>query len=394
VRVRLFELRLLAAALTVLWTLGGFIVLIAYRPGGPWDVLVGASALLPLLLSVAGLVWPPLVTSGRGSAGVFWLGLLAGLLLIPCVAGLTGEVLARRTTPLLPSAEIVYPWVLALLATGLFAGLGISRELIAEAGIGRKRLTASIAFALVASLAVGTVFAGVSLANYQALRDKPAAHSRFGPTDAALAPPSCGQALVAGATAGLYLRIDGNVDGHSIGDVELQGVRAGADVSWTAWVYSRDQLVEHGAIRIGDKAWELQPGRGWQTVAAGSFDGDMIDSTVLDTALSVDNRMTSEDRGLEYVEGARARHCRVAIDGGTFRAAFPQTIWLTGEASLLTWRGRLDFWVFDDAQVGRVEATVNGLGEAILAHGVQATVNATLTATDRGRPVGIDPPKS
>jgi hypothetical protein len=392
VRVRLFELRLLAAALTVLWTLGGFIVLIAYRPGGPWDVLVGASALLPLLVSVAGFVWPPLVSSGRGSAGVFWLGLLAGLLLVPCIAAVTGEVLARRTTPLLPSAEVVYPWVLALLATALFAGLGIGRELVAETGFGRRRLTISVGFALATSLAIGTVFAGVSLANYAALRDKPAAQSRFGPTDPALSPPSCGEAVSAGATAGLDLRIDGNVDGHSIGSVDLQGVRSGTDVSWTAWTYSRDELVQRGAIRIGDSAWELAPGRGWQAVDAASLDGELIDATVLGQALTAGNRATAEDRGLEYVEGARARHCRLATDGDTFEAAFPQAVWLTGGASMETWRGKLDFWVFGDGQIGRVEATVNGLGEAIVPNGVQATVNATLTATDRGRPVSIDRP--
>ncbi len=393
VRVRLFELRLLAAALTVLWTLGGFIVLIAYRPGGPWDLLVGASALLPLLVSVAGFVWPPLVTSRRGSAGVMWLGLLAGLLLVPCIAAVTGEVLAQRTTPVLPSAEVVYPWVLALLATALFAGLGIGRELVVETGFGRRRLTVSVAFALATSLAIGTVFAGVSLANYAALRDRPATQSRFGPTDSALSPPACDDVLSAGATADLRLQIDGNVDGHAIGSVDLQGIRSGSDVSWTAWTYSRDQLVERGVVRIGDDAWELVPGRGWQAVEAASLDGRLIDATVVDRALAAGNRVTAEDRGLEYVEGARARHCRLVIDGGTFEAAFPQVVWLTGGASMETWRGKLDFWVFGDGQVGRVEAIVNGLGEAILPNGVQATINAKLTATDRGRAVHIDPPE-
>ena len=34
-------------------------------------------------------------------------------------------------------------------------------------------------------------------------------------------------------------------------------------------------------------------------------------------------RAAAEDRGLEFVEGARARHCRIALDGRTFQAAFP-----------------------------------------------------------------------
>ena len=66
-RVRLFELRLLAVALTLLWAAGGGIVLIAYRPGGPLDVLVGVAASLPFLVSVAAIVWPDEidVTEGR-----------------------------------------------------------------------------------------------------------------------------------------------------------------------------------------------------------------------------------------------------------------------------------------------------------------------------------------
>ncbi|HEU6439859.1 MAG TPA: hypothetical protein VFC12_05420, partial [Terriglobales bacterium] len=75
-RVRQFELRLLAVALTVLWAVGGGIVLIAYRPGGPVDVLVGVAASLPLLVSVAAIVWPPLVKGYGGAAAVFWIGLL------------------------------------------------------------------------------------------------------------------------------------------------------------------------------------------------------------------------------------------------------------------------------------------------------------------------------
>ena len=43
-------------------------------------------------------------------------------------------------------------------------------------------------------------------------------------------------------------------------------------------------------------------------------------------ALPADVRTTAEDRGLEFVEGAAARHCRVAIDGTTFVAAFPQAV--------------------------------------------------------------------
>ena len=393
-RVRLFELRLLAAALTVLWAAGGGIVLIAYRPGGPLDLLVGVTALLPLLVSVASVVWPPLVRSDRGSAGVFWLGLVAGLLLIPSIASVTSQVLARSSQPLLPSAEVVYPWAVALLATGLFAGLGISRQLIAETGIGRRRLASSLAFALVTTTVIGGIFAGVSMADDAALRDKPAADSRFGPTNAALTPPNCDKQLEDAPTAALDLTVWGDVDGRSIGSVDLTGSRAGRDVSWTAQVVRSDLFGQYGAVRKAGSAWWLEPGSGWKSVAPSSLDGELVDDTVLTQALSAGNRATAEDRGLEYVEGARARHCRVAIDGETFAASFPQVAWLVGSASLETWRGQLDFWVFGDGEVGMVTGSVNGNAQAILPHGLQATVEIRLTATDRGNPVSITPPRT
>ncbi len=393
-RVRLFELRLLAVALTVLWAAGGGIVLIAYRPGGPFDLLVGITAALPLLVSVAPIIWPPLVRSDRGSAGVFWLGLAAGLLLVPSIASVTAQVLARRSEPLLPSAEVVYPWAMALLATSLFAGLGISRRLISETGIGKRRLAASLAFALVTTTVIGGIFAGASLADDAVLRDKPAAHSRFGPTYAGLTPPNCDKPLEDAPTAQLDLAIRGDVDGRSIGSVDLTGSRAGRDVSWMAQVVRSDLFGQYGAVRTAGSAWWLEPGSGWKSVTPASLDGELIDDTVRTQALTAGNRATVEDRGLEYVEGARARRCRVAIDGKTFAASFPQVTWLVGNASLDTWRGELDFWVFGDGEVGMVTGSVNGNAQSIPPHGLQATVEIRLTVTDRGMPVSITPPRT
>ena len=47
-RVRTFELRLLAAVLTTLWTIAAGLVLLGYRPGGPIDLLVGLVAASPI----------------------------------------------------------------------------------------------------------------------------------------------------------------------------------------------------------------------------------------------------------------------------------------------------------------------------------------------------------
>ena len=144
---------------------------------------------------------------------------------------------------------------------------------------------------------------------------------------------------------------------------------------------------------MGTAAWDLAPGKGWQSVPPASLDSDLVDAAAAAAALSPGNRATAEDHGIEYVEGARARHCRVAIDGATFGASFPQVVWLVGNASLATWRGEIDFWVFGDGEIGQITGSVDGDAQEILPHGLLATVQVKLTATDRGQSVDILPPK-
>jgi hypothetical protein len=369
-------------------------VLIAYRPGGPVDLLVGVAASLPLLLSVAAIVWPPLVRSDRGAAGVFWLGLVAGLMLLPSIAAVAGQVIQGGTEPLLPSLEVIYPWAIALLATSLFAGLGIGRQFITEVGFGKRRLVASVAFALAATSIIGGIFAGVSLADNAALSNMPAAYSKFGPTAADLTPPECSHALVTAETGQLEIDLWANVDGRSAGTVTLTGSRSGSNLSWSAEVVRSDLFGEYGAVRIGSSAWTILPGGSWTLARPQAIDDQELDVTVLANGLSLDNRATAEDHGLEYVDGARARHCRVAVDGPTFAASFPQVSWLAGSASLATWRGELDFWVFGDAEVGMVSGSVNGNTQGILPHGLLATISVRMTMTDRGVPVSISPPRT
>lgn len=388
-RVRQFELRLLAVALTVLWVAGGGIVLIGYRPGGPFDFLVGMAASLPLLLSVAAIVWPPLVTSNRGSAGVFWIGILAVLLLFPSLVSITAQVLAGGTDPLLPSLEVIYPWALALLATGLYAGLGLSRQLIPEAGVGPKRLVTAVVFAVLATTVIGALFAGVSLMDDAALRDRPVARSPFGPTAASPAPPDCDGPIVPATTAQLALDMWGDVDKRSVGTVSLTGSRRGSDISWTAQV-ATPELGTYAVTRVGSSAWSRSPGASWKSVPPDSLDGDLLDSTALAHALTPGNRVTAEDRGYEDVQGARARRCRVAVDGATYLASFPQVRWLVGHADLSTWRGEIDYWIFGDGEVGQIQGTVSGNAQEILPHGLIATIELKLTAINRGQPVSID----
>src|SRR3954466_765250 len=59
VRVRIFELRLIALALAACWIVAAGLVLIAYRPGGPIDVAGGFAAPLPAAVAVGRLGFPP-----------------------------------------------------------------------------------------------------------------------------------------------------------------------------------------------------------------------------------------------------------------------------------------------------------------------------------------------
>jgi hypothetical protein len=246
----------------------------------------------------------------------------------------------------------------------------------------------------VATTVIGAAFAGVSLADELALQDSPARLSRFGPTMANLTPPDCNRPLVRARSARLELDLWGDVDRRAVGTVSLTGARSGTDVSWMAQVVASDvaSIDKHGVIRIGDQGWTQAPGMPWATASPGSLDGDLVDQTVVDGALSLTNRATAENRGLEYVERARARHCRVAVDGATFLTSFPQVTWLINDADVSTWRGEIDFWVFGDGEVGMVKGSVNGNAQGILAHGLLATVQIKLTATDRDTAISISPP--
>ena len=108
------------------------------------------------------------------------------------------------------------------------------------------------------------------------------------------------------------------------------------------------------------------PGRAWEHIDPAAVAGGTVDRQALDVALTPDYRATAEDRGIEVIEGARARRCRIAVDGPTFAAAFPETAWLVGPADLHRWRGQLDYWVFLDGELGQVAGSANGEASQIV----------------------------
>ncbi|MEI7744626.1 MAG: hypothetical protein WCK58_12870 [Chloroflexota bacterium] len=391
-RVRTLEIRFLGAALVVLWLVTFGLVLLGYRPGGPVDILVGIAAIGPLLVALAGLWSPPVARSDRAFAVVCWLAIGAMLLLVPSLGSLVGQLQGNGPQTLLPSLEAAYPWLLALIATGLFAGLGVARGRLGARARRRRRLLLGVAIGLLMTLAAGSVFAAAAIVNELALGDRPAMASRFGPTDPDLEPPPCTGLVTAGLTARLELRMDTSIDGRYAGQVIIEGIRDGRDVQWTGFAATRLALGQFGLIRVSGQVWDLAPGRGWAPVEARSGDGGDLDRQLVLTALTPANRNVAEDRGLAFIEGARARHCRVAVDGATVRTAVPQVRLLVGGTDISRWRGDLDFWVFADGQVGQADGRLTGPATGLGDDGLTAGIRFHLLAIDRGLPITVFAP--
>lgn len=388
-RVRTIELRILALVLVGLWFAAFALILVGYRPGGPVDLLVGLAAAGPILIAVAAVAWPPVARGDRAFAATAWLGLAAVLLLVPSIAGIVGQLVGRGPQTLLPSFEAAYPWLLALIATGLFAGLGVARHRLGGTALRRRRLVAGGLIAVAMVLAAGSLFSVVAIANELALGNRPAIASRFGPTDPHLEVPRCEGALGVGETARLDLRLDASVDNHRIGQVVIGGIRDGGDVRWTGFAATRLLVGQVGAARVGDEAWQRQPGTAWGPTALEAVDGRDLDVALVDVALTPANRSVSEDRGLAYIEGARARHCRVTIDGDTLRRALPEIDLLIGQTDISRWRVDLDYWVFADGQLGQADGQATGPAGGLEADALLATLRFRLTAVDRGLPVSV-----
>lgn len=391
-RVRAFELRLIAACFTVLWTVTAGLVLLGYRPGGPIDILVGLAALVPIAIAAVGLAWPPAARNDGVFTATVWLGLLASMVLIPSIGGIVFQLTSAGTQTILPSWQAAYPWLLALTSTSLFSGLGAARRITGPFVTRRRRLGLGLALGTAMTLGSGLLFGSAAVANELALRDRPVTFSRFGPTDPTLIPPACDGKIVAAKTARIELSLTADVDTHPVGWANIAGVRAGTNVRWSADVAAGSTLGRQAVLRTSTGAWRQAPGGNWVAVDPGSVDDTTLDLQAARVALVVDTRATAEDRGLEFIEGARARHCRVAIDGPTALATFPEMDWFTGASDLHRWRGELDFWVFGDGQVGQVAMVVNGDAAEMGSEGLQATIRVTMIVIDRDLPVSISPP--
>jgi hypothetical protein len=344
---------------------------------------------------IAGMstVWPPVARGAGAFPLMITLGLGSLLLLLPSIGGVVNQLEALGSQTLLPSLETAYPWLLALLGTSLFAGFGLARRILGGTALRPRRLALGLVLGSALTIVAGALFAGAAVANELALRDQPGAPagSRFGPTDIEGDPPPCDGEVTAGPAALVATRLTSNLDLRPTGSVEQAGPRNGNAFRWLAYVASTRELGWYGSVLTDGRAWSRSPGESWHpTLPASVADGTM-DLRATEVALTPGYRATAEDRGIEVIEGARARRCRIALDGATFRSAFPQVHWLVGDADLSDWRGQLDFWIFLDGQVGQIAGNINGEGSVIKPDALQGSIEVLMTATGRDRDFVVYP---
>jgi hypothetical protein len=392
VRVRLIEMRILGVVLVALWFATFAILVSGYHPGGPADGIVALSSVGPVFLALAAVVWPPVARGDRAFAAIAWVAIVAALLLVPSITSIVPQLAGRGPQTLLPSAEAAYPWTLALFATALFAGLGIARRRLGETSLRRRRLLLGTGLAAILMLVAGSPFTAAAFVNEVALSDRPATSSRFGPTDPLVEPPDCNGALRAGATSRIQLQMDASVDGRRTGQAIINGIRDGADVRWTGFAATDLMLGQVGVVKVGPNAWRRSPGTTWAPVPARAVAGEDLDRQLVTVALTPANRSVAEDRGRSDIEGARARHCRVTIDGSTLREALPEIAMLIGDTDISRWRADIDYWVFTDGELGQADGRATGPASGLADDALLAELRFRMTAVDRDLPVSITAP--
>jgi hypothetical protein len=395
-RVGTLQLRSLAAVLAALWVVAAVAILSAYRPDGPSDP-VAAAVFVPALVAAAAVACPPRAGGRAASRLVVALAVVTALLLIPTIAGLLPDADPDAPRRLVPSPEVAYALIVGLAGTSLFSGLGLARALSGEALLRRRSLVAAGLIAVLLT-AVGSAAFAATVATAPVLA-RPGA-SAWGPTDPGLNPPACHAQLSIGPSARVEMTARGRVDTVPVGTVSVTGVRAGSDERWQATRSTHRAAGTSAYVRLGDRAWVRPDGGKWQAADGPAATREMLDRSVVREALTPERRVASEDLGVELVRGAKARHCRVALDGPTALAAFPALRWFLGQDPLETapaledWRGDLDWWVFSDGQLGMASAVIHGPAYEgdWPARGFQVTLEAQLKALDRGAPQAVDAP--
>jgi hypothetical protein len=406
-------MRLLALGLAALWAATAVAVAAAYRPGGPFDLVVIAICFAPVAIALVGVRWPATTRTPRHRAALVWLWILALLLAVPVLYGVGSTLLAAGPRYLVPSAEAAYSGGLALLAMSFSSLIGFVHEQLRVTAFERQASLLGGALAVVLTAVVGALFGLVVLVNEASVLGEEAPGSRFGPVGADPEPPLCDAALALGPNAAVTIEARSILDDEPRGTAVLSGQRRGRDESWSGSWSGPEGRGQVSYLRLGQEAWlrdigaeaspagigaEASPAGAWRAVIPDPFDLGGAESLTLDgPAVAIADvprgEIVAEDLGLEVVEGATARHCRTFMDGPTALATFLPLRWLLHDSSasaddrVRRWRGEMDWWVFTDGELGRARVEVSGSRADTDwdATGVRAVLEAELEAVDRDR---------
>jgi hypothetical protein len=387
-------LRLLAIVLAGLWVALAVAVLVAYHPGGPFDLLVRAAVFVPVVIAGMAVVYPPIGHDQREAAAIGWLGLIDVLLLIPLLAGVLQTLQNEASQSLLPSAEVAYAAVLTMALTCIFTALGVIQRHQRAVDTRRTWVIESLLLASALTLLATLVLGIPSLANELALVNRPATASRFGPTDASLPLPHCDVPPPIGGKAVLEGDATAMVDAQSVGEASLSGTRSGS--TQEQWQARLNGTFASGAASLDRKAMTAQvnDADGLRTLdprdlGMADAGGLTLDGAIAAYLATGDVGRVAEDRGVELVENAPARHCRVTLDGpGALATSMLTRLLIDGTVdphpNLDAWRGSLEWWVFADDELGQAVVTIGGYpGDAWASSGLQATIVARMSATNR-----------
>ena len=364
------------------------IVLLGYRPGGPVDLAVGLAAAGPVAIALAGLLWPP---AARGVAGVRGDGLARAR-----VAARARPVDRRRRRPARRAAprrccrRSRRPTRGASRCSGR-ACSPASGSPGASSARPRCAGVASPAASLVAT--VLAVAAGIAL---HGRRDGQRARAAR-PADAVVAvrpdrrratsrrraTARSRSATTAAARAPPRRRPRRPVDRHGR---PRRRPRSAATSAGSPTRRRRRSSASTARPGSATDAWIREPFGGWRRATPLEVADGTVDAQAFEAALRRrDAGDAAELHGVDVIEGARARHCRIAIDGPTFRSRVPgrspgssaTPTWPAGGASSTTGSSST---ASSAGSTGSVNGDAGGIREGAL----QGTIRVNLIATSRG----------
>jgi hypothetical protein len=369
--------------------------MVGYRPGGPVDLLVGATLLIPTGVALVAVIRPPAAFDRTSTQAIAVIGVGSALLVMPLLIDVVMALSDGVGLAVAPSSDTAYAAVLALFGTCVYAasGLVVRRD---SPSFGSGAVARMTGFALTVTLVSIVAFGAAIVSTADALAGRPGPASPWGPIATGVSPPGCDVAPASGPGGLLTWTAEAMIDSETVGTASIEGARDGSRESWTGDLDSTlDPGVQRMAyVRDGPIAQLSMDGASPTPVTpgleTGSADGSTLDGPVVAMVSETVTLNAAEDLGVESFEGASGRHCRVAVDGDGVMRSIVILRWLADQdvrhpsTALNVWRGQLDWWTFADGQLGKAIVTIGGYpGDAWDTTGLGAEMTAELSALDR-----------